>query len=365
MKYKIKDFCTIINGSTPSTEHSEYWNGNIAWITPKDLAGYSRRYISQGERFITEKGYNSCSTTIVPKDTILLTSRAPIGYLAIAEKDICTNQGFKSIICNKSQLVPLYLFYWLENNIDFLKSISNGATFKELSKEALENVEIDLPNIVFQQHIVDTIGSVDDLIEKLQKKIDNLINFSLQLFNHYETNQEGKFMDVFKCFNGGTFKSKDYINNSKYKLITIKNIDDNGFNSDKTSFLQENVLDKKYLLKPGDILLTMTGNIGRVGIVDDKNCYLNQRVLKITANSKLYLFSYLTKYKKEIIQLGKGTAQQNLSLQDLYELKVNNSKEEITRYSEFDYIFDLMLNYKFQIRKLKTEKDLLLKKYFG
>jgi type I restriction enzyme S subunit len=109
----------------------------------------------------------------------------------------------------------------------------------------------------------------------------------------------------------------------------------------------------------------MTGNIGRVGIVDDKNCYLNQRVLKITANSKLYLFSYLTKYKKEIIQLGKGTAQQNLSLQDLYELKVNNSKEEITRYSEFDYIFDLMLNYKFQIRKLKTEKDLLLKKYFG
>lgn len=154
-KVRISDICDIINGATPSTSNSKYWDGDIPWITPKDLSTHTMRYISRGERSITQLGYNSCSTSIVPKDTILLTSRAPIGYLAMAANDICTNQGFKSIICKKHIILPFYLFYWLQNNVDFLKSISNGATFKELSKDSLANVEIDLPDISTQQHIVD------------------------------------------------------------------------------------------------------------------------------------------------------------------------------------------------------------------
>lgn len=213
--------------------------------------------------------------------------------------------------------------------------------------------------------IVDTIGTIDDLIEDTQEKIKLLEKYAMSIFDNYENENTEKFETVFKCFNGGIFKSKDYVENSDYKLITIKNIDDNGFNSDRTSFLQSTMLENKYLLKSGDILLTMTGNIGRVGIVDDNNCYLNQRVLKIHAASQLYLFCYLTKYKTTIIQLGKGTAQQNLSLQDLYELDVYNTKDEIFRFKKFDFIFALILNYKMQIRKMKTEKNLLLKKYFG
>ncbi|MCM1439952.1 MAG: restriction endonuclease subunit S, partial [Roseburia sp.] len=158
----IKDICKIVNGATPSTSCPEYWDGNISWLTPKDLSGYTKRYISCGERSITQQGYNSCSTTLVPRDTILLTSRAPIGYLAMAGTEVCTNQGFKSIICDKHKVKPFYLFYWLQTHIDYLKSISNGATFKELSKDALENVKISLPDLSTQQHIVDTIGSVDD-----------------------------------------------------------------------------------------------------------------------------------------------------------------------------------------------------------
>lgn len=213
--------------------------------------------------------------------------------------------------------------------------------------------------------IVDTIGSVDDLIENTQTKIEKLSIYAQSIFNNYENENIEKFETIFKCFNGGTFKSKDYVDNSKYKLITIKNIDDNGFNTNKTSCLDIDKIESKYLLKLGDILLTMTGNIGRVGIVDEQDCYLNQRVLKLTSQSKLYLFSYLIKYKTDIINLGKGTAQQNLSLQDLYELDVHNTKEEIKLYAQYDFIFDLILKYKLQIRKLKQEKDLLLKKYFG
>ena len=150
----LKNICTIVNGSTPSTSNSEYWDGNISWITPKDMSLQMKRYISKGERNITQKGYDSCSTTLVPKDTILLTSRAPIGYISIAQNELCTNQGFKSIICG-DKVLPLFMYYWLSTKVDFLKSISNGATFKELSKQALENVEIGLPNLETQQHIVD------------------------------------------------------------------------------------------------------------------------------------------------------------------------------------------------------------------
>lgn len=150
----LKNICTIVNGSTPSTSNSEYWDGNISWITPKDMSLQMKRYISKGERNITQKGYDSCSTTLVPKGTILLTSRAPIGYISIAQNELCTNQGFKSLVCG-DKVLPLFMYYWLSTKVDFLKSISNGATFKELSKQALENVEIDLPNLETQQHIVD------------------------------------------------------------------------------------------------------------------------------------------------------------------------------------------------------------------
>ena len=156
--YKIKDISEIINGSTPSTTNISFWNGDITWLTPKDLTNFSKRFIYQGHASITENGYASCSTKLVPQGTILLSSRAPIGYLAIAGKELCTNQGFKSLICKKELVNNLYLYYWLSTKVEYLQSISSGATFKELSKDTLENVEINLPSLEIQQHIVNTIS---------------------------------------------------------------------------------------------------------------------------------------------------------------------------------------------------------------
>lgn len=364
MNYKIKEISEIINGSTPSTSNSDYWDGNITWLTPKDLTNYSSRYIYEGHATITLDGYNSCSTKLVPEGTILLSSRAPIGYLAIAGKELCTNQGFKSIICNKSIVNNLYLYYWLSTKVEYLQSISNGATFKELSKETLENVEIDLPDLKVQQHIVNTIGTVDDLIENLNKQYQKILDDSLRLFELFEGSSTIYFSDAFKSFNGGTFQSKYYVQDSNNKLITIKNVDDAGFNASSVSYLSDERIETKYLLHPGDVLLTMTGNIGRTGIVDEENCYLNQRVLKLQAKSKLYLLCYLIKYKQEIIQLGKGTAQLNLSLEDLNNLVVRNTINEIENFAKNDVIFNRLLNVKLQIKKLRKIKNDLLSKYF-
>lgn len=151
---KLNKIVNIINGSTPNTANPEFWDGNISWITPKDMSLLRTRFISYGNRNITKLGYDSCSTTLVPKGTVLLTSRAPIGYVAIASNQLCTNQGFKSMICNENFIKPLYLYYWIFKNRHYLESISGGSTFKELSKEQLANVDIDLPNLEIQQHIV-------------------------------------------------------------------------------------------------------------------------------------------------------------------------------------------------------------------
>ena len=154
MNYKIKEITEIVNGSTPSTSNNDYWNGDIIWLTPKDLTNFSKRYIYSGHSTITQSGYSSCSTKLVPQGTVLLSSRAPIGYLAIAGRELCTNQGFKSLICRNDKINNLYLYYWLSTRVDYLQSISSGATFKELSKDTLENVDIDLPSLEEQQHIV-------------------------------------------------------------------------------------------------------------------------------------------------------------------------------------------------------------------
>ena len=215
-----------------------------------------------------------------------------------------------------------------------------------------------------EYNIINTIGTIDDLIEKNEKIYNFMVKTSKFLFDKFESNNSNNFNNVFKTFNGGTFQSKYYVKFSPYKLITIKNVDDNGFNTNCTSFLSEEKTNQRFLLNKGDIILTMTGNIGRTGIVDENNCYLNQRVLKICSPSKLYLFCYLNKYKSDIIQLGKGTAQLNLALDDLNKLIVNNSIEEINHFQKYDYIFETMLKIKIENNKLSKIKQNLLSKYF-
>ena len=213
-------------------------------------------------------------------------------------------------------------------------------------------------------NIINTIGTIDDLIEKKQKEYEKTLHYLLFLFNKSESGETTVFGNVFNTYNGGTFQSKYYVSNSNKKLITIKNIDDSGFNTNNVSFLSDDKADDKYLLSLGDIVLTMTGNIGRSGIVDENNCYLNQRVLKTTSISSSYLFAYLLKHKKDIIQLGKGTAQLNLSLDDLKRLKVYNSYAEIAAFKKYDYLYNSLLNCKLIIKKANQIKQLLLAKYF-
>ena len=172
---KISDIGTVVGGATPSTKKPEnYENGTIAWITPKDLSTFTGRYIQRGERNITEIGLKSCSTQLLPKDTVLFSSRAPIGYVAIAANEVCTNQGFKSVVPNENT-DPLFLYYLLKYNKDKIEGMGSGTTFKEVSGNTMKNIVVSVPtDKKVQERISSMLGSIDDKIEENERINNNL-----------------------------------------------------------------------------------------------------------------------------------------------------------------------------------------------
>ncbi|KZX13049.1 EcoKI restriction-modification system protein HsdS [Methanobrevibacter oralis] len=174
--YKIEDIGEVVSGGTPSTNKNEYWYGDISWITPKDLSSYSDIYISKGERNISQEGLNNSSARLIPKNTVLMTSRAPIGYIAIANNELSTNQGFKSLICNEDICYHKYFYYWLKLNIKYIINNSNGSTFKEISGGTFKNLEISIPSINDQKRVISILWNVDKKISML-KKINNFYKF--------------------------------------------------------------------------------------------------------------------------------------------------------------------------------------------
>ena len=172
---KFSELGSIVGGATPSTKvESNYKDGEIPWITPKDLAGFRGRYIERGERNITKQGLESCSAQLMPANTVLFTSRAPIGYVAIAKNPVCTNQGFKSIIPNK-ETDYLFLYYLLKHNKQKIESLGSGTTFKEVSGYTMKNIAVSVPRDKgIQEKIGRILSSIDDKIEE-----NEIINHNL------------------------------------------------------------------------------------------------------------------------------------------------------------------------------------------
>lgn len=171
----LADLGTIVGGATPSTKKPEnYEGGTIPWITPKDLSGFSGRYISQGERNITKTGLNSCSAQLMPKHSVLFSSRAPIGYVAIAECEVCTNQGFKSVVPNNNTDY-LFLYYLLRYKKNDIENMGSGTTFKEVSGNTMKGIQVRVPvNKAEQIAIASILSSLDDKIEANERINENL-----------------------------------------------------------------------------------------------------------------------------------------------------------------------------------------------
>jgi len=214
-KVKLSELGTIVGGGTPSTKKEEYYGGDIPWITPKDLANFGERYIEHGNRNITLEGLENSSAKILPAGSILFSSRAPIGYIAIAANNVSTNQGFKSIIPN-SDVDSLFLYYLLKFNKDKIENMGSGTTFKEVSASIMKSIEVFIPTeIVEQRKISAILGAIDDKIENNKKINHHLEQMAQAIFKSWFVDFEpfggkmpndwtiGKLSDVLKLIKNG------------------------------------------------------------------------------------------------------------------------------------------------------------------
>ena len=164
---KLEDIGDIIGGGTPSKAVAEYYTKNgIAWITPKDLSVSHLKFTAKGETDITELGYKNSSAKIMPRGSVLFSSRAPIGYISIAKNDICTNQGFKSVVPNNGWTAFVYCF--LLSNTENIESKATGSTFKEASGALMKSLDLVIPS----EDILEKFETIMSPIFESQEKFE-------------------------------------------------------------------------------------------------------------------------------------------------------------------------------------------------
>lgn len=355
-KYKLGDIADIINGATPSTSCEDNYDGEIVWITPKDLSEQKAKYVERGSRNITQKGFNSCSAQMIPAYNILMSSRAPIGLLAINKAECCTNQGFKNIVVDRSICDVDFLYYYLKYHIKEIGALGSGTTFKEVSKASLQQFEITIPSLDVQKHIASILADIDQKIALNRKINDNLEAMAKQLYDYWFVqfdfpNEEGKpykssggkmvwneklkreipegwdvvtLIDFAEIKNGATPSTANPLNyggniiwitpkdlsdqQSKFVYQGERNISQLGYDSCSTNLLPAN-----------SVLLSSRAPIGLVSIAMTELC-TNQGFKSLVphdANNSLYLYYYIKHHIKQIEQLGTGTTFKEVSREDL------------------------------------------------
>jgi len=169
---KISSVAEIVGGSTPKTENAEYWGGKHNWITPAEISDDSF-IVYKTQRTLTGAGVKSCSLRLLPIGTVLLSSRAPIGKVAITGVEMYCNQGFKNLICGQS-LNSIYIYYLLKFNSEYLNSLGRGATFKEISKSIVDNIAIPVPEIELQNRFAAFVEQTDKSKFELEQSLAEL-----------------------------------------------------------------------------------------------------------------------------------------------------------------------------------------------
>lgn len=406
---KIKEFATVINGSTPSTKHPEYYDGDIIWVTPKDLSDQGSKYFYKGERNITLEGYNSCSTTMIKKESILMSSRAPIGLLSINKTDCCTNQGFKSLVLNENICDVEYLYYYLKFHIKEIEALGSGTTFKEVSKTSIEEYEVELPPLETQRKIANILSQIDDKIINNNKAIFELESMAKTLYDYWFLqfefpNEEGKpykssggkmvwneelkrdipegwnsniVSDVVKSISIGLNPRDNFVlnsDNADVKYITVKNLTTKGtLDFTGCDYITKEIkamINKRSKVDKGDILFASIAPLGRCYLVCEtpKDWEINESVFSIKPNNDiisseyLYMFFMSDYFVKLAEHNSTGSIFSGIRVSVLNNTKLLvPDKKVIDAFS--DVISDLM-NKKYQLEKqsqqLTSLRDFLL-----
>lgn len=381
---KLGEICEVVSGSTPKTNIAEYWDGDLEWITPAELDDETY-IIKESHRKITCAAVQKTGLKPFPKGTVILSSRAPIGKVAIAGKEMYCNQGFKNLICSES-VDNRYLYWYLKGHTDYLNALGRGATFKELSKNIVENIEIPLPGLDKQIMYSNILKKCCDIMMVLKQQMTHyellIKSRFVELFGDPVQNPKGwmkkGLLDMGKCKNGmnfhyadtgieinclgvGDFKDLAFIDNTKnLPTISLNEMPAEEYilKDEDIVFVRSNgnkaLVGRSLVVYPGAVPTTFSGFCIRYRKTDD-------------SISIPYLLRVLKTDSMRQKMVGRGANIQNLNQQILRTLEIPIPPLELQKQ------FTLLVE---QVDKLKTVTqksinelqllfDSLMQKYFG
>ena len=363
----------VESGGTPSTKNSLYWSDEIPWITPRDLSSFKDVFIEKGERSISIEGLKNSSAKLLPKNTILFSSRAPIGYVVIAQNETATNQGFKNLICDEVNSHFKYFYYLMKYKADFIERLSSGSTFSEASGTLIKSIELNLPLLHEQKAIAKVLTAFDDKIELLQAQNKTLETMAQTIFKEwfgkYQVGDElpdgwrvGDIYNVLDVQYGYPFKSKLFNENKEgLPLIRIRDI-----RKGVTGFYTTESYEEEYIISSGDVLAGMDALFqpylwsGGKGLLNQRAC----RFIPKDFASRIFVFEFMkphlsfyekTKVGTTVIHLGKGDL-------DFIETVIPD-KESLLKFKDLTTpIEEKIINNQQEIQSLSKTRDTLLPK---
>ena len=382
-KYKLGDICEIVSGSTPKTTSEEYWDGDLKWITPAEIKDDSY-IVADSVRKITDAGAKSAGLTPFPQGTVILSSRAPIGKVAIAGCEMYCNQGFKNLICS-DKISNKYLYWYLKGNTEYLNSLGRGATFKEISKKIVSEIEINVPDVVEQ------IKAVEQL-----EKVTRIINWRKQELQKLDDLIKARFVEMFgtlekpvKEFNRATLKELcDKITDGKHGgctqeegteryFVGAREIYDDEIHYDTAPEINVEEFEKDYKrcnIEIGDFLIVNTGaTIGKSAIATDlrtEHTLLQKSVALLKVKRALLnpvFLKWCYRVNTKMYMVESASAQPNLLLS-----KINATEiyvPDLGMQNQFADFVGQVDKSKFAVQKALEETqilfDSLMQEYFG
>lgn len=326
----LGEVAQVIGGGTPSTTIADYWDGDIVWLTPTEITSQDGKVVSDSIRKITDFGFKNSGAQMLPKESVILTSRASVGYVALAGTKLCTNQGFQSLI-PKESVLPKFLMFWIQQNRSEFESRSAGSTFKEISKSNVKSIKMSLPPLSEQKRIVNLISSVDSYIEALQQQVVSARRSRNAVLHELLTAGgdgwlETTLVDICKdglFADGDWVESKDQDPEGNYRLLQLADIGDGSFLNKSDRWMNEEQFRRLSCtkLEINDVLIArMPEPIGRACLFPE-GLPVSATVVDVaivrTNNETLQIFLTLlinsSEFRTEAFSLLTGTTRQRIS----------------------------------------------------
>ena len=371
---QIGEIAEVVGGGTPKTEIVDYWDGEIKWFTPSEIG--KTKYVFDSDRHITEKGLKNSSAKLLPKDALLLSSRATVGEISIALTECSTNQGFQSLI-TKSNVDNDFIYYLISTiKNEFLRR-SSGSTFLEINKNEIKRMPINIPELSEQKKISNLFSAIDNKIEMLEKKCEYYQDFKKYLMQRIFSSSDDKlrFDFIYECKivkleslikkgkAGGTPSStnSDYYNGD-IPFLSIRDMTDQGKYIVKTekTITEEGLNNSSaWIIPKNSLLYSIYASIGLVAI-NRSDISTSQAIYGIILKDGVsleYMYYYLTYFKKNIHKYIETGTQGNLNAKllksfeillpslgeqemivnvlSIVDEKIENSKKEIEKINEF------------------------------